>query len=160
MTNSKIAGMMFCVDNYVDISDFEKLIGKTVNNPSLIAAVIGCIEGIIQPARDKTYFTIMGMYKVECRGNYLFLNVYNFIKNNNKLFNYIARYFNLWHGGENEDISYDEYNKKDLSNNFNALNELLWEESGLASDLNDEAAIEAYSIFRKCFSSLYCLRYE
>ncbi len=160
MTNSKIAGMIFSVDNYVDTSDFEKLIDKTVNNPSLIASIIGCVEGIIQPVKDKNYFTIMGMYKVECSGNYLFLSVYNFIKNNNKLFNYIARYFNLWHGREYEDISYDEYNKMDLSNNFNELTELLWEEGKLASDLNDKAAIEAYNIFCKCLSSLYCLRYE
>lgn len=160
MINSKIAGILFGVDNYVDVSDFDRLIDKTVNNPSLIAAIIGCIEGIIQPARDKTYFAIMGMYKVECSGSYLFLDVYNFIKDNSRLFDYIVRYFNLWHGCEYEDISYDEYNKRDLSNNFNGLTALLWEESKLASELNDKEAIKAYNMFCKSFSSLYRLKYE
>ncbi len=154
MTNSKVSEMLFCVDNYIDTSDFGKLIGKISDNPWLIATIIGCVEGIIKPARDKTHFTIIGMYKVKCSEGYLFLNIYNSIKNNSKLFNYIVRYFNLWHGNENEDITYDEYNKKDLSNNFMELNELLWEESELASGTNDENAIEAYSVFSKCLFSL------
>lgn len=160
MINSKIAGMVFGVDSYIDISDFNSLIDKTENNPSLIAVIVGCIEGIIQPCKEKTHFTIMGMYKVKCRNNYFFMNVYNFIKNNSNILNYIVKYFNLWHGCEYEDISYDEYNKKDLSNNFNELAVLMQEEIKLASDLNDVDAIEAYNMFFKGLSSLYCLKYE
>ena len=80
MANSKIAGMTFFVDDYVDVLDFEKLVDKTEADPLLIASIIGCVEGIIQPVRDKAYFTVIGMYKVECSDNFLFLSIYNFIK--------------------------------------------------------------------------------
>ena len=156
MANSKIAGMTFFVDDYVDVLDFEKLVDKTEADPLLIASIIGCVEGIIQPVKDKAYFTFIGMYKVECSGNYLFLNIYKFIKNNNKIFNYIVKYFNLWHGCENQDISYDDYNKRDLCNNFNQLAELLCDEGKLALELKDDKLAEEYNAFYNALSSLYC----
>lgn len=156
MANSKIAGMTFSVDEYVDILNFEGLVSKTEANPLLIASVAGFVEGIIQPMRDKKYFTIIGIYKVECRDNYLFLNIYNFIKNNNKIFDYIIKYFNLWHGCENQYFSYDEYNKRDLCNNFNYLAELLYDERKLASKLKNDRIVEQYNEFYSALSSLYC----
>lgn len=156
MANSKIANMTFCVDDYVDILDFEKLVDKTEANPLLIASIISCVEGIIQPVKGKAYFTVIGMYKVEYSGNYLFLNVYNFIKNNNKIFNYIIKYFNLWHGCENQDISYDEYNKRDLCYNFSKLEELLIDESRLALKSKDYGLAKDYNVFLNTLLALYC----
>ena len=153
MANSKIASTAFFVDDYVGVLDFERLVDKTKANPLLIASITGCVEGIIQPVRDKTCFTFIGIYKIECSSNYLFLNIYNFIKNNNKVFNYIIKYFNLWHGCENRDISYDDYNKRDLCNNFNHLAEILYEEGKLASILKDDRVAEEYNVFYDALSS-------
>lgn len=155
MINSKIKTIEVGVGNYVDISNIESLINKTKNNPSIIAAIVGCIEGIIQTGKDKTYFTFMGIYKIKCSSNYLFISIYNFIKNNNNVFDYIVKYFNLWHGCENEEFTYDEYCMDDLCNNFDGLAALLWEESKLASELNDKEAIEAYNNFSKSLSYLF-----
>lgn len=154
MKYSKLEGIQFGIENYIGISEFEGLNNKT-KDASLIAAIIGYVEGIIRPGKDKTYFTIAGMYKVKCSSNYILLSVYNLINNNSNVFNYIVNYFNLWHNKDFEEFSYDQYNKNDLKNNFNELISLLWEESYVATNSKDKKVIEVYNLITKGLSDLY-----
>lgn len=153
MIQSKITGIEFGVDNYVEITSFSELI-KDSENSFIMVALIGFIEGIIKLSKDKSYYTFAGIYKVKC-SNYLLMDICSFINNNNKAFDYLINYFNLWHGNEYEEFTYDEYNKVDISDNFYELVSLLWEESNKASELNDETAIKSYNILSNYLTILY-----
>ncbi len=151
---SKTVAVEFDIENYVEVADFYDLV-KTGENAHLVAALTGCIEGIIVPGKENSFFTIAGLSKVKCRDSYLFLDIYRFVSKNRNMFNYIVDYFNLWHNNEYKVFSYDKYNKNDLINNFNELASLLIEERNIASLKNNEAVTEAYDIFNSSLSDLY-----
>lgn len=145
MRQTKISGIKFSVDNYVEITCFKDLINNK-ENPYIIAAIIAYVEGIINSNKTNDYYSFANMYKVKCKGNYMFLNIYKFIKNNENAYNYIMNYFNLWHNNNYEEFSYDEFNKNDLSNNFYELVSLLYEERNVAVNLKDNKEAEAYAV--------------
>lgn len=140
-TNSLIK---FEIDNYINISDFAQLINDDTD-PFLIAAIIGCLEGNIQLNIDKSYFTFINMYKINCTDNYKFSYVYSLIKRHRDYYDYIVKYFNLWHGNEFDYFNYDEYHKNDLNNNFFEIVSLIRDESIMAKENNDQDVINMYS---------------
>lgn len=142
MVNSKIGGLKFDIDRYIRFSDFEK-----AGDRNFLAAIVGCIEGNIQMDKENSRFILLGMYNIKCRSKYLFLSIYNFIKSNGELCNFIIKYFNLWHGGGYEEFTYDEYHKNELSENFKILEDLIHEEMKQASEFNDSDAIQKYEDF-------------
>lgn len=133
----------FEIDNYIGISDFEQLINDDTD-PYLIAAIIGCVEGNIQLYLDKSYFTFINMYQINCTGNYKFSNVYGLIKRHRNYYDYIVKYFNLWHGNELNDFNYDEYHKNDLNNSFFEISSLIRKELRMAIENNDQDVINMY----------------
>lgn len=156
MINNKITDVNFFVDNYVNILDFKDLRLGTDNNDDdfYIAAIVGCIEGLIQIKKDKEYLTFINTYKIKLDSKYKFLYLYCFIKNNKKYYEYIVNYFNIWHGNNYDEFTYDAYNKKDLINNFYDLAAMLIEEREIAKNYNDNKVFEAYNFFCKNFISV------
>lgn len=157
MIRNKLAEVDFLVDNYVDIIDFDHIKLDTGNDQFYFAALIGCIEGIIQINKNKEYITFLNMYKIKLSSKYKFMSLYNFIKNNNKYYKYIVNYFNIWHGN-NEVFNYDEYNKKDLMRCFYELASLLIEERNLAEICGDKSVLEAYNFFCNNISSVLSIK--
>lgn len=153
MRQTKIAAIELDIDNYIEIKDFKNLIKKKVNS-SIVAVIIGCVEGIIKPSKDKEYYSFAGMYKVK-NSKYMLLNMYNLINNNKKIYNYIVNYFNLWHNNECEEFSYDEFSRDDLRNNFYELVSLIYEEQSNAQNLNDKKEAEAYNTIISSLSNLF-----
>lgn len=156
MIISKNPGLKFEIEKYINMRDFVtiSLQNKEKNNV-VTAAYIGLVEGIIEANVDKSFFTILGMYKIKSKTSYLFLDIYNYINKNAKFQNYIISYFNLWHKCENDEFTYDKYNKMDLCNNLNNLTELLHEERKRALESDDYEKIEIYNIFLECFSCMF-----
>ncbi len=156
MVRDKIAGVQFFVDNYIDILEYKDIESATDDNdPSYIAAVIGCIEGIFQQSNDQQYLTFLNMYKFKTDESYKFLSLYEFIKCHNEYYKYIVNYFNIWHGFKYGVFTYDEFNKKDLLNNFYDLTVLLLEERESAEKSNDKEVFEAYNYFCNKLSSIF-----
>ncbi|MDF2949329.1 MAG: hypothetical protein K0R07_1360 [Sedimentibacter sp.] len=154
MIRDKISEVNFFVDNYVNILEIESIELETVADHFYIAAVIGCIEGIIQINKDKDYLTFINMYKIKQSSSYKFMSIYSFIKKNKEYSEYIINYFNIWHGNKYEVFTYDEYNKKDLINNFYELATLLIEERELAKNCNDYEVFNNYNLFCSNLSSM------
>lgn len=144
MINSKKAVIELAVDNYINITDFSKLNYDDID-PYLIAAIVGCIEGVIQINKEESYITFIDMYKINCSGDYKFFNIYNLIKKHKDYYNYIVKYFNLWHGNDSKEFTYDEYHKNDLSNNFFEIVSLMIEEKIIAIENNNQDVIHMYS---------------
>lgn len=142
MVNSKITGIKFEVEKYIEIYDFNK-----TEDRNFWAAIVGCIEGNIQMNKEKSCFTLLGMYNIKCKGKYLFLSIYNFVKTHSEFYNFIVKYFNLWHGGGYEEFTYDEYHKNDLMGNFYMMTDLIFEEMKQADESNDSDVIEKYEDF-------------
>lgn len=144
LTNkTKVTG--FCVDGYVDINEFNDIKLEAVNDPFYYAAVIGCIEGIVQI--NKEHLTFLNMYEIKLNSRYKFIELYAFLKSNKKYFEYIVNYFNLWHSGSNELFTYDEYSKDDLTKNFYELSYALTEEKKIAEGYKDARIVQAYNFF-------------
>ncbi|MGD9569554.1 MAG: hypothetical protein AB7V48_14795 [Sedimentibacter sp.] len=154
MVRELISGVNFSVDNYVEILDFKDIKLDIDNDTCFIASILGCIEGIIQINKDKNYLTFLNMYKIKLRSKYKFYSLYYFIKDHEEYFKYIINYFNTWHGQKNEVFSYDEFNKKDLINNFYELAALLFEEKKMAEKDNDTNAMDEYINFCRNLSLL------
>ncbi len=142
MVNNKIVKFRFDVDKYIKFTDFER-----IKDRNFFAAMVGCIEGNIQIDKKNSRFILLGMYNVKCGGKYLFLSIYNFIKSNEKLCNFIAKYFNLWHGSRYEEFTYDKYHKKELYANFKTLENIIYQEMKQAAQCNDIDAVQKYEYF-------------
>lgn len=154
MIRDIIAGLNFSVDNYIEIIEFEDIkLDIDDNDPYYIASIVGWLEGIFQISADKNYLTFLNMYKINLNSSYKFYGIYSFIKSHKECYNYIIKYFNTWHGRKNEIFTYDEYNKKDLTNNFYKLSALLLKEKELAERCNDMKAMAAYNLFCRNLSS-------
>lgn len=169
MLNNKSDGVLLVVDRYIEISDFEKLNlinrnilekceEKSVDN-WLMAAIIGCIEGNIQMCLEKkSWFSWYGVHNLSfvsnsSRSNYTFLSIYNFVKSNNTLYNFITKYFNLWHSKEQAVFTYDEYHKTELNKNFQNLLKLINNDIELAVKCSDQEAVNQYRSFKDRLSS-------
>jgi hypothetical protein len=155
MIRGKISEVNFLVDNYVDILKIENIKFETIAERFYIIAVIGFIEGIIQINKDKDYLTFINMYKIKQSSSYKFMSLYSFIKKNKEYCDYIINYFNIWHGNKYEVFAYDEYNKKDLINNFYELATLLIEEREIAKNCNDNEMFDAYNLFCRNLSTMF-----
>ncbi len=149
MVNSKITVIKFEVEKYIEISDFDK-----TDDRNFWAAIVGCIEGNIQINKEKSCFTLLGMYNIKCKEKYLFLSIYDFVKTHSECYNFIIKYFNLWHGGRYEEFTYDEYHKKDLMENFNLMADLIYEEMKQAAEFNDVDVSQKYEDFYMNLSSI------
>lgn len=143
MLKSRIAQITFDVEKYVEIEEFGHF-----NNIFLATAAVGIIEGNIQISKEDNRITLLDIYNVSCKNSdYIFLSLYKLIRSSRKLCSFIARYFNLWHGGKSEEFTYDSYHKNELKNNFDRLMSLIYDELSLAVENNEYETISMYESF-------------
>ncbi|WP_313341413.1 hypothetical protein [Sedimentibacter sp.] len=143
MIKSRIAEIVFDVEKYIEIIEFNRF-----NNMFFVAAAVGIIEGNIQIFKEDNRITLLDIYNVSCKNSdYIFLSLYNLIKDNSDLYNYIIKYFNLWHGGKLKEFTYDNYHKNELKSNFNHLISLICDELKYAIENNEYETISIYESF-------------
>lgn len=143
MIKSRIAEIAFDVEKYIEINELNRF-----NNMFFVVAAVGMIEGNIQVSKEDNRITLLDIYNVSCKNsNYIFLSLYNLIKSNSNLYNYLIKYFNLWHGGEFKEFTYDNYHKIELKNNFNQLISLICDELKYAIKNKDYETISIYESF-------------
>ncbi|NYB75160.1 hypothetical protein HZF24_13510 [Sedimentibacter hydroxybenzoicus DSM 7310] len=143
MIKSRIAEIVFDVEKYIEIIELNRF-----NNMFFVVAAVGIIEGNIQVSKEDNRITLLDIYNVNCKNSdYIFLSLYNLIKSNSDLYNYIVKYFNLWHGREFKEFTYDNYHKNELKNNFNQLISLIYDELKYAIKNKDYETISIYESF-------------
>lgn len=97
----------------------------------LLATVVGCIEGNIKiDITNNSWHIWFGQYqasyKVENNKKipYILLSIYEFIKNHVEYYNFIIKYYDLWHRAykkTNPEFFYDEYHILDMKDNYKLL---------------------------------------
>lgn len=141
----KTNNINFVADKYIEISDFDNLyeIFKNFidmldsnhkeeyhlyNDKFLLATVVGCIEGNIQiDMKNNLWYIWFGQYEASGKLDnnqeqpYLFHNIYDVIKNNVEFYDFIIKYYNLWHESNNPEFTYDKYHIQDIQKNFHQL---------------------------------------
>lgn len=152
------------VEKYIEISEFNKLkdssdmcSGFNPDDSYFMAAVVACIEGNIQFCpEEKVWNAWLGNNKINFKhgkNDYIFLSIYDFVKNNKSFFSFITKYFDLWHGKNHPDYTYDEYHKRELKCNFHELNVLINNDLEQAFSNCDYKVATQYFRFKKFLSA-------
>jgi len=164
--------MSFDINKYIEISDFGKMNlfneynneynneERQIVNSFLNACIIGCIEGNIKMClENKSCVTWLGDCDINFlpdprHPKYVFLSIYSFVKSNCTYYNFIKKYFDLWHSKEQSYFTYDEYHKIELNNNFQKLLKLINTDIEQALEINDYETVNLYnSLHNKLISS-------
>lgn len=156
----------FLVEKYIEISEFEKLkhseedndgLGFNSADSYLTAAIVACIEGNIQfCTEERTWNAWLGTSEINFKpgeDGYIFLSIYDFIKNNKSFFSFITKYFDLWHSKRHSDFTYDEYHKRELKGNLYELKTLINNDLKQAFMRRDYKVARQYFEFKKFLSS-------
>ncbi|MEL7647429.1 MAG: hypothetical protein AAGU76_05020 [Sedimentibacter sp.] len=166
---------MFPVERYIEITDFERLFDDSIsggNGRFLAASLAGCIEGNIQLCVTKKIWSAwLGYNEICCepingKPRYTFLSIYNFVKSNKCFFDFLVRYFNLWHGKEFSEFTYDSYHIGELKENYKHLVRMINHDLEQAVKNKDQEVLERYRIIishinfvlmktRKCLPDFY-----
>lgn len=161
----------FTADRYIKFSDFTNLyesckdiikmldtkhneIYNSYKDQYLLATIVGCIEGNIQiDVHDNSWHFWLGQYEASCKldGNYktkyMLLSIYGFVKNHIEYYDFIVKYYNLWHEidcFDNPEFVYDEYHIQDIQKNFNQLICIIDEDVEKARNPYDYSVVETY----------------
>lgn len=156
----------FIVEKYIEISEFEKLkqskwdtccSGFHLDDCYFMAAVVACIEGNVQFCSEKkTWNAWLGSKEINFKPGadaYIFLSIYDFVKNNKSFFSFITKYFDLWHSKRHSDYTYDEYHKRELKGNFYELTTLINNDLEQAFLHKDYEVASQYFEFKKYLST-------
>lgn len=155
----------FFVEKYIEISEFEKLkqsrdmdcSGFNSDDSYFMAAVVACIEGNVQFCpEEKTWNAWLGNNEINFKPgdeDYIFLSIYDFVKNNKSFFSFITKYFDLWHSKNHSDYTYDEYHKRELKGNFYELTALINNDLKQAFMQRDYKVASQYFEFKKYLST-------
>ncbi|MEA5096863.1 hypothetical protein SDC9_54211 [bioreactor metagenome] len=156
----------FIVEKYIEISEFEKLkqskcdtccSGFHSDDSYFMAAVVACIEGNVQFCpEEKTWNAWLGNKEINFKPGadaYIFLSIYDFVKNNKSFFSFITKYFDLWHSKRHSDYTYDEYHKRELKGNFHELTTLINNDLEQAFLHKDYEVASQYFEFKKYLST-------
>ena len=104
----------------------------------LLSTVCGCIEGNIHiDLENNTCFGWIERYDINFYNSdeYIFLNIYYFVKSTDSYCNFLISYFSLWHS--NKSIYYDEFHISELRHNYRNLLALLKRDMKLACKKKD-----------------------
>lgn len=143
MITSRIGRIVFDIEKYVNIHDFNHF-----TNGFLMAAAAGMIEGNIQINKKHNFVTLLDIYNIEFSNtDFIFLSMFNLVKNHSEIYNFIVKYFNMWHSGKFDKFTYDNYHINDLKNNFNELVFLIQEELKCAIKDNNYEVVGIYEGF-------------
>lgn len=152
----------FIADEYIKYSYFSNLYENCVEkmdlkysscsytNKYLLAVIVACIEGqICIDLKNKSWY-FWNVQKNDTLNNkskdcYILLNIYDFLKANKEFFDFITKYFNLWHENKSSEFIYDKFHKKDLEENFRQLMGAIKEDIKTAKNENDKNVVEIYS---------------
>ncbi len=151
-----VIDLRIVVENYVELNDFNDFLNKTKISPALLAALVGCIEGIITLSEDKSYFTFFEVHKKDDLSEFMFQDIYEFIKDNKTVYNHVVNYFNMWHGKQIDMLAYDDYHIQDIINNIFKLKLYMDEEYELAKKSEDKYTIRLYEHSFWLLSMLLC----
>nr|WP_312579025.1 hypothetical protein [Sedimentibacter sp.] len=159
-------------DLYKSFKDYiEKLNFKKNDNYDLcydkylLAAVVGCIEGNIKiDTTNSSWYIWFGQYhasyKVDSNKKfpYILLSIYEFIKNHVEYYNFIIKYYNLWHRVpkyENPEFYYDEFHILDMQDNYKQLMCTMYKDIKNAGNNLDNYVIFSYEALYNALVNLF-----
>ncbi|MGB4437674.1 MAG: hypothetical protein WBJ13_00310 [Sedimentibacter sp.] len=161
----------FDINKYIKISDFGKMNlfneysikngEQQIVNSCLNACIIGCIEGNIEIClENRSCSTWLGARNISFlpdpkHPKYLFFSIYSFVKSNCTYYNFIKKYFDLWHSKEQSNFTYDDYHKIELNNNFQKLLKLINTDIEQALEINDYEAVNFYNSLHRRLTSVF-----
>jgi len=157
----------FIEDEYIKFSNFDTLYESFVDgidlkdennfcisDKYLLATLVGCIEGNIEiDIRNNSYHMWFGKYKVSYKlagnfkSNYMLFNICEYVKEHVDFYDFIIKYYNLWHKlnkNDNPEFFYDKYHILDLQRNFQLLIFIINEDLNKAKNIMDVCIIEPY----------------
>lgn len=136
MEYCKVDEIKFKADDYIDVAYYDTLYevfaqkmgkgaGGAIKDKYLLAVFVACIEGHINLDIDNnSWYNWLYAERKNCEseGSYLILNIYEFIESDRGFFDFITKYFNLWHDEEKDPYCiYDANHKRQLEENFKDL---------------------------------------
>ncbi len=172
MTYQRVNEVRFTVDEYIKYSfnslydgfikkmDFNQYDSPYTADKYLLASIVACIEGQIYiDMQNKTWY-FWNVAKIKELNNnansYALLNLYEFMKSNEEFYNFIIKYFSLWHENKNSDFTYDIFHKKDLEENFNLLINIIEEDIKNMQNNKDDNLLEVYNKLYDNLISSFC----
>lgn len=152
----------FKTEEYIDVAYYDMLCERFAQkmetrvidsiyftNKYLTAAIVACIEGhIYLDADNNSWYSWMFdiRKKPESENAYLILNIYEFIEQNNEFFDFITKYFNLWHDVEvDSEFIYDVNHRQDLERNYRDLIYVIEKDIKTAKRKKDNYIVELYN---------------
>jgi hypothetical protein len=147
----------YFINEYIKISNFNDLYNKFLTisyaDRYMLLAFAACVEGDINIDLKTKSWSVCNAKKYVVLNNnveasYIFINICNYIKSNERYYNFIITYFNLWHGNESPYFSYDKYHKNDLENNLIQLIDVIKEDTDKLKNNEDKKFAEKY--LEKC----------
>jgi len=131
----------------------------------LLASIIGCIEGNIQIDIDNnSWYIWFGQYhagyKVDNDNKfpYIMLSIYEFIKSHEEYYNFMTRYYDLWHNVpkfDNLEFIYDEYHILDMNDNCEQLINIIYKDNKSASERLDNNVVVSYEVLYDFLSNMF-----
>ena len=169
----------FIEDEYIEFSNFDALYESFVNgidledennscisNKFLLATLVGCIEGNIEiDIRNNAWHMWLGKNKVssklagDFKSKYMLFTICEFVKENVEIYDFIIKYFNLWHKlnkNDNSEFFYDKYHILDLQRNFQQLIVIINEDINKAKNIMDVCIIEPYKSLYSTLILTFC----
>jgi len=153
-------------ESFVDGIDLEDENNFCISDKCLLATLVGCIEGNIEiDIRNNSYHMWLGKYKVssklvgDFKSNYMFFSIYEFVKEHVEFYDYIIKYYNLWHKlnkNDNPEFFYDKYHILDLQRNFQQLILIINEDLNKAKNIMDVCIIEPYKSLYTALIMTFC----
>lgn len=168
------------IKSYIDSANFHSLYDDAIemfglekeqncNNyilnidKTLLLVIVACIEGNIDLDVNNNSWNIwIGVNniknKVDYKGEntYMLLSIYNFIKSNKGISNYIIEYFNLWHNkDDNDEFTYDKYHIDNIRENFSKLISIIKKDINKALTKKDSQVINTYSILNNVINKTF-----
>lgn len=145
----------YLINEYLEISDFDTLCNIFLDVPYvdkyMISAFVAYLEGHIIVDLNTNLWYLSSFKKILILHNnvepsYFFISIYNYIKSNEVFYDFIIKYFNLWHGKENACFQYDKFHKNELINNFKNMIYLINHDiNSLEQDENNKKYINMFN---------------
>lgn len=141
-------------EGFVDIIDYEDKINCCLGNKYLLSAIIGCIEGTIEiNIKENSWHIWLGQHRASSKldGNfestYMLINIYQFIENHIGAYDFIFKYYNLWHKldrNDNKEFMYDKYHIQYIQENYRQLMLMINIDIEKAKNIMDDYVFEMY----------------
>lgn len=161
------------VDKYIKYQYFSILYGKFITNMGfenkdlfsgdckyLFASVIACIEGNVNVDCEEKSWCLWNMEKNEmvkkiCLNSCVLKSICDYVKSNSWFYDFITKYFNVWHDSNNPEFVYDIFHKSEMEDNIKQLILIIRKDIETALLEHDNYIVETFNKLHDQLNSLF-----